>query len=108
VSGIDEQSTDVKPCGCEEFMFWIINGLYVRIGFLNPDAWVDSDMIRSVNRRTSVMGLSKDKFINEIASFHCDSCGRVVVRGNNIFERLCTDVRRRWNIGESFLPDGDE
>lgn len=99
MSGIDEQDIDVEPCGCEAFQFWIIEGAYARLGFLNPNAWVDSDVVRSINKRSFVRNLSKDEFIDRIESFCCDFCRRTVKKGHNTFERLCIDVRRRWDIG---------
>lgn len=99
MSGIDEQSTDVESCGCGNFQFWIIEGVHTRLGFLNPDAWINRDAIRSINKSSFVRNLSKDEFIDRIESFLCDFCRRVVKKEHNTFERLCTDVRRRWDIG---------
>jgi len=106
MSGIDEQ--DVMPCGCGGFQYWTINDKILRLGYLNPDAWMESDFIRSINKAIHVKSISKDKFIAKIAYFHCHSCGKLVKRGHGIFERLCSDVRTRWNMESPFLPDGDK
>jgi len=105
MSGIDEQSTDVTPCGCEGFDFWIIGGYNMRLGFLNPNSWVESDFIKSVNRATRLKHLSKDEFINRITNFTCEDCRRDVKKGCDLFERLCLDVRRRWDIEGLKNPD---
>lgn len=107
MSGIDEQDGDVMSCGCEGFRYWVINAKILTLGYLNPDAWMDSDLIRSVNKSIHAKGLSKDEYIAKIVIFYCKDCGRVIKRGNSVFERLCSDVRRRWDVVNQFLPDGD-
>lgn len=108
MSGIDEQDIDVMSCGCKGFRFWIINDRVLTLGYLNPDAWMDSDLIRSVNKAAHVKSLSKNEYVTKIVNFHCRDCGRIVKRGNSVFERLCSDVRRRWDVESRFPSDGDE
>jgi len=105
MSGIDEQNFDVEPCGCEGFSYWIIEGHNIHLGYLNPDAWIESDFIRSVNKGYLGKHLTKDEFINKMTNFVCKGCGRDVKKGHDLFERLCSDVGRRWNVKGLKNPD---
>ena len=98
MSGIDEQSRDVEPCSCGKFNYWIIEGRNMRLGYLNPDAWIGSDSIRSVNKTHGLKYLTKDEFINKITSFVCKECGQDIKKGHDLFKLLYSDVSRRWDI----------
>jgi len=103
VSGIDEQNRDVTPCGCEKYRYWTMFDSNTRnsghiLGYLNPDSWLDKGYRKSVNKIDTTNRLSRDDFISKIEVFYCEFCEREVVRGNELFEKLCSDVRIRWNI----------
>ena len=97
MSGVDEQG--VPPCGCDNFVYWIIYSRSKQhMGYLNSDKWIEKDYTMGVNRTKSVRGLSKDAFIDEIETFRC-SCDKAIRIGDGVFDRLCSSVRTRWDIG---------
>lgn len=104
MSGIDEQRRDVVPCGCEKYRYWTMFEGDIRdsahlLGYLNPDSWLDKGYRMSVNKFDIADSLSKDDFVNRIGIFYCEFCEREVKKGDRMFEKLCSDVRMRWNIG---------
>lgn len=102
MSGIDEQNRDVTPCGCERYKYWAMFDSSVRtvghlLGYLNPDSWLNKGYRESVNRVDNAR-ISKDDFISKIRLFHCEWCAREVKFGDEMFGKLCSDVRTRWDI----------
>lgn len=96
MSGIDEQ--DVPPCDCKRFVFWLIFDVDGVIGYLNPDDWVKRNLARAVNRIEETRMLSKDVFVNSIASFRCSFCDRLIKKGCDVFDNLHRSVITRWDI----------
>ena len=99
MSGIDEQDGDVTPCGCRGFEFWTIRcDRFTTMGYLNPDAFIETHPTTSVNKWTETKDLSKRDFVMKITNFHCSGCRRMVEKGCDLFEELCRDVMTRWNV----------
>jgi len=104
MSGLDEQDKDATPCGCEKHRYWTIFEGSIRsarylLGYLNPDSWIYGGYRKAINRLNPSNRESKDDFVSKIGTFYCEFCEREVKKENELFERLCSDVRRRWDMG---------
>ena len=103
MSGIDEQDRDVVPCDCKEYQYW---SMYTSttpsagslLGYLNPNSWLDTGYRKSINRIDGRNKISRDDFINKVKLFYCEWCKQEVVKGHKMFERLCSNVRTRWDV----------
>jgi len=96
MSGLDEQ--DVVPCECKKFDFWFICDNKIMImGYLHSNTWMEINRTRAVSKWMEYQGLSKEDFLNKIASFHCSDCNRTIKKGCATFERLYRNVRTRWD-----------
>jgi len=99
MSGIDEQNRDVDSCGCKRFQYWTICDDRIRIiGYMHSNSCMKKHHVKAVVRWMVAKGLSKEDFIERIASFHCHVCGRAVKKGCDMFKRLHHNVISRWDM----------
>ena len=100
MSGIDEQDRDVTPCGCRKFLYWtILDENNDDLAYLNTDKWLEKNYTCFINRMGRAANLTKDEFINKIGSFYCEWCKRIIRKRDEMFAKLLSDVKIRWDMG---------